>query len=66
MMYDEADVLVICASVAEQAVFTMTLASGKADAEGSRLDASGWDRDTTISQVLKDDASGRRVQRLLV
>lgn len=66
-MYDEADVLVICASVAEQAVFTMTLASGKGDAEGwSRLDASGWDRNTTISQVLTDDASGRRVQRLLV
>lgn len=66
-LYDERDALVICAAVADEHLFSMTLASGKQDAEGwARLDASGWDRETTVSQLLLDAAGGRRVERLLV
>lgn len=66
-LFDERDALVLCASVAEQGLFTLTLASGKARTEGWATPAEcGWDRETTVTQLLVDEAAGRRPQRLLV
>lgn len=68
-MYAGNDAVVLCSAVAEQVLWTMTLISG--DAQGSvgrglqTLEESGWTRETTISQVLRDDASGRN-RRVLV
>jgi hypothetical protein len=66
-LYDENDALVISAAVADHGLFTMTLASGKRSGEGwGTLDEHGWDRATTISQLLRDAARGRQPQRILV
>ncbi len=66
-LYEGGDAMVICAALADSGVFMMTLASGKQDAPGwDRLERFGWSRATAISELLVDNARGRRTRRLLV
>lgn len=67
-MYDTADALVLCANVADQGLFMMTLLSGNAveDDDWQTLHQSGWTRATTVSEMLQSATAGRRPPRLLV
>jgi hypothetical protein len=66
-LYEKDDALVLCASVADRGVFSMTIASGKDESEGwERLEAYGWSRETTVSQLLMESSRGRKVERVLV
>ncbi len=66
-LYDDGDALVISASVAEEALFTMTLASGRhATAGWESLEQHGWTRETTISELLLQWARDDRRHRVLV
>jgi hypothetical protein len=68
-MYDDRDAIVICAPVIEEGVYTMAFFSGdlqRFDEPLQTLEEAGWDRDTKISQVLLESASGRRKPRILV
>lgn len=66
-MYDEDDALVIAAAVAEQGLFTMTLASGERSGEGwETLKEFGWSAETTISQLLVEWSRSPAQHRVLV
>lgn len=66
-MYTDADAIVICAAIADQGLFSITLAIGRQDAPGwESLEEQGWSRETTISQLLREWAVGHRPARLLV
>lgn len=66
-LYDQDDALVISASVADNALFTMTFASGRRDGESwETLEQYGWTRDTIVSELLVDWSRSPQKHRVLV
>jgi hypothetical protein len=66
-LYDKDDALVISAAVADDGLFTMTLASGVRTEDGwESVSDYGWTRETRVSQLLMESSRGRRVERVLV
>jgi hypothetical protein len=66
-MFPERDALVMCVPVIDRGVWSMALYSGDLDSfdePTESLEASGWTRNTPISQVVREDAAGRK--RILV
>lgn len=62
-MHPSRDAIVMCVPVIDRGVWSMALYSGdldKFDEPAESLEAWGWDRDTKLSQVVREDAAGSR------
>lgn len=62
-MYPSRDAIVICSPVIDRGVWTMAFYSGDLDSFADpvqSIEESGWDRNTTVSQVVNESAAGRR------